>query len=102
MKIFEPLKQRWVAWIWGLTPNCADMSRLASQSLEKALPLGLRLQMRLHFLICVWCNRYFKHLNFLHRAALRLEQGAGDLPGRGLSPEAKRRIVQRLQNMHRE
>ena len=102
MKIFEPPKQRCIAWIWGLTPNCADMSRLASQSLETALPLGLRLKMRLHFLVCVWCNRYFKQLTFLHEAALRLEQRAGDLPGRGLSPEAKRRIVQHLQNARGE
>ena len=102
MKIFEPLKQRWVAWIWGLTPNCADMSRLASQSLEKALPLGLRLQMRLHFLICVWCNRYFKQLKLLHQAAPHLEQRAGVLPGHGLSVEAKRRIVQHLQDVRGE
>ena len=102
MKAFEPLKQRCGAWIWSLTPNCADMSRLASQSLEKALPLGLRLKMRLHFLVCVWCNRYFKQLKFLHQAAPHLEQRAGDLPGCGLPLEAKRRIVQHLQNAHGE
>jgi hypothetical protein len=98
MKAFEPLKQRCGAWIWSLTPNCADMSRLASQSLEKALPLALRLKMRLHFLVCVWCCRYRKQLKFLRQAAPDLEQHAGVLPGRGLSLEARRRIVQRLQN----
>jgi hypothetical protein len=102
MKFCEPVKQRCVAWIWGLTPNCADMSRLASQSLEKALPLRLRLKMRLHFLVCVWCNRYFKQLKFLHQAAPHLEQRAGVLPDHGLSVEARRRILQHLQNVRGE
>jgi hypothetical protein len=31
MKIFQPFKQRSVALIWGLTPNCADVARLASE-----------------------------------------------------------------------
>jgi hypothetical protein len=98
MKVFLPLKQRCVAWIWGLTPNCADMARLASESLDKALPLGLRLRMRLHFLVCVWCARYFKQLKFLRENAPHLEHRAIDLPGLRLSLEARRRIVQHLQN----
>ena len=100
MKIFQPFKQRSVALIWGLTPNCADVARLASESLDKGLPLGLRLRIRLHFLVCVWCARYFKQLKFLHEAALRVKQRASDLPGLRLSFEARRRIVQHLQNAH--
>jgi hypothetical protein len=34
------LKKRFVVWIWNHTPNCAQMSRLASQSFEEPLPLG--------------------------------------------------------------
>jgi hypothetical protein len=98
MKVFQLIKQRCVAWILGLTPNCADMARLASQSFDRGLPLGLHLRTQLHFLVCVWCARYFKQLKFLHQAALHLEQRAIDLPGLRLSLEAKRRIVQHLQN----
>jgi hypothetical protein len=100
MKTFQPFKQRSVALILGLTPDCADMARLASESLDKALPLYLRLRMRLHFLVCVWCARYFKQLKFLHEAALHLERRAIDLRGLRLSLEARRRIVQHLQNAH--
>jgi len=97
MKIVELLKKRWAVWIWNHTPNCAEMSRLASQSFERSLPLGTRLKMRLHYLICVWCSRYLKHLTFLHAAARRLN-GHLNLPAaRGLSVEASRRMVQRLQ-----
>jgi hypothetical protein len=78
------------------------MSRLASQSLEKRLPFGLRLKIRLHLLLCVWCSRYFKQLRFLHHAALHMEQQAGGLPGRRLSVEARRRIVQHLEDVRGE
>ena len=96
MKLFELLKTGWLVWVWNHTPNCADMSRLASQSLEQRLPLGTRLRMRLHYVICVWCQRYFKQLRFLHEAAPHFDEHAGIFPRRGLSVEARRRIVQRL------
>ena len=97
MKIIESLKQRWVVWVWNHTPNCAEMSRLASQSFEEPLPLGTRFKMWLHYLICVWCSRYVKHLNFLHAAAPRFEEHLHLPAARGLSVAAKQRIVQRLQ-----
>jgi hypothetical protein len=97
MKILEFLKLRFISWVWEHTPNCADMSRLASRSLEQSLPLSTRLRMRLHYLICDWCKRYLKHLRFLHKAAPHFEEHAGVLPSRGLSAEARQRILQRLQ-----
>ena len=97
MKIVESLKKRWVVWVWNHTPNCAEMSRLASQSFEQALPLGARFQMWLHYLVCVWCSRYLKHLKFLHGAAPQLDEHLNLPAARVLSAEAKQRIVQRLQ-----
>ena len=97
MTIVESLKKRVVTWVWNHTPNCADMSRLASQSFEQCLPLRTRFKMRLHYVICVWCKRYLKHLKFLRVAAPRRDEHADLPPARGLSAEAKRHIVQRLQ-----
>ncbi len=99
MKILMPLKTRWVVWVWNYTPNCAEMSRLASRSLEQPLSMHTRLKMRLHYLICAWCKRYFTHLRFLHEAAPHFDEHAGTLPVRSLSVEARRRIMQRLQGM---
>jgi hypothetical protein len=96
MKFLEALKTRWVVWVWQHTPTCAEMSRLASQSLDRPLPLGLRLRMRLHYVICVWCARYLKHLRFLHRAAPRLVEHEHPHLSRPLSAEAKQRMVQKL------
>jgi hypothetical protein len=98
MKIFELLKKRWIAWVWHLTPNCAEMSRLASQSSEAPPPLGVRFKIQLHYLICVWCSRYAKHLKYLRAAAPRLDE---HLPGtHGLPVEARQRIARRLQAMN--
>jgi hypothetical protein len=97
MKIVESLKKPWVLWVWNHTPNCAEMSRLASQSFENPLPLGTRFKMRLHHVVCVWCSRYWKHLKFLRAAAPRLKEHLSLSAARGLSVEAKQRIVKRLQ-----
>ena len=97
MKPFASLKTRFVVWVWNHTPTCAEMSRLTSRALEQPLTLRMRVKMRLHFVICAWCRRYLKHLKFLRTAARRFDEHL-DLPAaRGLSAEAKRRIVQRLQ-----
>ncbi len=101
MKWLQSLKMRWVVWVWNHTPNCAEMSRLASRSLEQPLPFRLRWRMRLHHLICVWCLRYEKHLRLLHHAAPGLADAPGTPAPRGLSPEARERILQRLREESR-
>jgi hypothetical protein len=97
MKMIESLKQRWILWVWNHTPSCAEMSRLTSQSFEQSPPLGMRLKMRLHYLICAWCRRYGRHLQFLRIAAARLDQHQHIPTALGLPAEAKQRIVHRLQ-----
>jgi hypothetical protein len=98
MKLVESLKMNWVKWVWAHTPNCAEMSKLASLSLDRELPLGLRLKMRLHHLICCWCKRYSKQLHFLRKAAPQLGEPFGNPPSRGLSADARHRILESIQN----
>jgi len=96
MNVIAAIKARWEVWVWQHTPHCTEVLQLASQSLEQSLSIRTRLKMRLHFLICVWCERYDKHLHFLHRACAHAGQHDETLPGRGLSAEARQRIVQHL------
>jgi hypothetical protein len=100
--MFEALKTRMGVWLLNHTPNCAEMSRLASRRLEQPPSLRLRLRMALHYFICVWCRRYSKHLQFLHRAAPRLDDRAGNAITRGLSAEAKQRMIERLKIVESE
>lgn len=92
----EAIKMQCAQWVWNHTPNCAEMSRLSSRSLEQPLSFRTRLKMRLHFLICVWCKRYQKHLQFLHRAAPQLTQQLDTAAHRPLTTEARERIKFRL------
>ena len=96
MKLLASLKLRWVAWVWKHTPDCKEMSRLSSLAFEQPPGFTLRLRMWLHHLICVWCRRYERQLKFLRRVAPRLEQEVETASSRGLSVEARRRIVERL------
>jgi hypothetical protein len=98
MKLFASLKMGWVQWVWRHAPNCAEMSRLSSQALDRKLSLGVRMRMRLHFLVCTWCRRYAKQLRFLHKTAPRLHEQTVESPARGLSPEARERIRKRVRD----
>jgi len=100
MNLLEALKVRWVVWVWKHTPDCAEMSRLASASLEQPLPLKTRLKIRLHYFICVWCERYQEHLKFLRQAAPRFPEQLDMASSRVLTAEAKRRMVRRLRAAH--
>ena len=98
MKLFASFKTKFVVWVWNHTPSCAEMSRLTSRTLEQPLTLKMRMRMRLHFVICTWCRRYFEQINFLHTTAPKLGLEPGELPARGMSAEAKQRIVQRIRS----
>ncbi|MCC4116263.1 zf-HC2 domain-containing protein [Aromatoleum toluclasticum] len=59
--------------------NCREVTRLISESQERALTLRERLSLMLHTMACSGCANYGKHLEFLRKTARRLrEGGAGD------------------------
>lgn len=51
---------------------------------------------RRRWVICIWCKRYFKQLEFLHRASPCLDEHLAAFAQRSLTAEAKGRIVTRL------
>jgi len=101
VKLIAFLKTTCVVWVWNHTPTCAEMSRLTSQALEQPITIKTRFKMRLHFVMCAWCRRYFEQINFLHEAAPRLGLELGEAPARGMSVEAKQRIMQRIRSEHK-
>lgn len=96
MKLLESIRRSWLLWVWRHTPNCREMSRLASRSLETPTPFALRLRMRLHHLICAWCQRYERQLRHLHDTAPGLAERPELSTARGLTPEARERMRRRL------
>ena len=84
------LKARVSNWFWSLTPTCKEVVRLTSEGRDHPLPLRTRIAMRIHYLICVWCERYRDQLGLL-RKAMKSCPEKGTERG-GLSSEARTRL----------
>jgi hypothetical protein len=93
--VIEPTnwwKTKVVMFIAEHTPKCHDITRLISESMERPLPLRTRIALRIHSLICVWCERYRDELGFLRKALNSCpEHGAEKMRG-GLSSDSRTRL----------
>lgn len=81
--------------------SCKDVTRLLSESMDHSLPLGKRVGVRLHLLVCKFCARYERQLLLIRETVRRLVT-TGDRPGESpretLSAEARERIRKALAN----
>ncbi len=48
-----------------LLPNCREMARLLSDSMDRSLPLHVRIRMYLHLRICGLCTQYKRQLQLI-------------------------------------
>ncbi len=81
--------------------SCKDVTKLLSESMDASLPIGKRIGVRLHLLICKFCLRYERQLLLIRETARRLaaiEDSYGSAAGDLLSEEAKERIRKSLRN----
>lgn len=96
MALLEPRNRaltKLVMLIARLTPPCHEMTRLLSASMDRTLPFGVRIRMRIHFMICDYCSRYSEHLKFIRRASKQLPDR---IPPARLSADARERIRRAL------
>ncbi|MCI0507854.1 MAG: zf-HC2 domain-containing protein [Gammaproteobacteria bacterium] len=54
--------------------NCKDITKKANGYLDKELPYFTRLQVKLHLLVCVHCQRYINQLRATIRALGKLKK----------------------------
>ncbi len=81
--------------------SCGDVTQLISESMDQSLPLGKRIGVRLHLLMCKFCARYERQLLLIRDTVRRLvgaEEIPGEPPWETLSEEAKERIRKSLRN----
>jgi hypothetical protein len=90
---FERLLESFIA---KRTPNCREVVRLLSQSMEVKLPVTTRIKIRFHYLICIWCYRYEKQLQALRRISSSLPEHVDDCSPETLPYSSKERIKQVL------
>ena len=55
--------------------SCKEISKLVSDSMDRQLPLGLRMELRLHLMMCRLCRTYCKQTVLL-RKILRLHDAS--------------------------
>jgi hypothetical protein len=77
--------------------SCKDVTQLISESMDTSLPVGKRIWVRIHLLMCKFCARYERQLLLIRETVRRLV-GTEDRTGESLSEEAKERIRNSLKN----
>jgi hypothetical protein len=91
-----------VKFIGERTPKCRQVVRILSQSMDSKLSLTMRIKLRLHYLICAWCQRYEKQLHELRKFASSVPDHLNDFSADTLSPTAKERMREALGKDRRE
>ena len=80
-----------VKFIGKHTPNCREMVRILSKSMDEPMPLMMRIEKRIHFLICCWCQRYEEQLHYIRETAKKFPEHADEASDVPVSNEAKER-----------
>jgi hypothetical protein len=90
------LKTRFANLVWRITPNCRQVTRLASEELDRPLPPGLRARLGLHRRFCPHCARYARQLEVLCEATRRLPEDLEESAEPALTEDAKARMKRAL------
>jgi hypothetical protein len=75
--------------------RCREVSKLVSESMERRLPFGLRMQVWMHLMLCRLCAGFARQVHLLRRAARQNPERLAGTPSAAeatLSPEARERI----------
>ena len=60
--------------------------------MEKKLPLLMRLKLRIHYLMCSFCERYMKQLKYIRQVSREFPNKIGEVSDASLSAEAKEQM----------
>jgi Putative zinc-finger len=80
--------------------NCKQVSRLASQSMERKLSYRERFALFLHLMVCDACTLFVGQLKLLRQAMQRVGKNVEQDTQIMLSAEARERIASKLESNH--
>jgi len=83
---------KYIGLICKVSPTCLEMARLISAQQDRELPWLTRFRMRLHYGICVGCERYREQLMLLRKVSRRFPETTARHSPERLSTETKKRI----------
>jgi hypothetical protein len=64
--------------------------------MDKDLPLITRIKLRIHYLMCCFCERYAKQLKYMRTVAREFPEKIGEISDAKLPTEAKERLKKAL------
>jgi hypothetical protein len=81
-----------VLLICRFTPTCPEVVRILSQGMDEDLSLGTRIKLRIHYLMCSFCERYAKQLKYMRTVAREFPEKVGEVSDATLPADAKQRM----------
>ena len=81
-----------VLLICRFTPTCPEVVRILSLGMDKELSLIMRLKLRIHYLMCSFCERYMKQLKYIRQVSREFPEKIGDVSDASLPADAKERM----------
>ncbi len=81
-----------VLLICRFTPTCPEVVRILSLGMDKQLSLMMRMKLRIHYLMCSFCERYMKQLKYIRQVSRQFPDKIGEVSDASLSADAKEQI----------
>jgi len=78
-----------VKFLGKVTPNCDEVARLASESLDRDLFFREKIGVRFHTTICAWCVRYEEQIHKVREELRKNAEYFDDTGDTSLSEESK-------------
>ena len=67
-----------------------------SLGMDKELSLMMRIKLRIHYLMCSFCERYMKQLKYIRQVSREFPDKIGEISDAKLPTEAKERLKEAL------
>jgi hypothetical protein len=64
--------------------------------MDKQLSLMMRMKLRIHYLMCSFCERYMKQLKYIRQVSREFPGKIGEISDATLPAEAKQRLKEAL------
>jgi hypothetical protein len=81
-----------VLLICRFTPTCPEVVRILSLGMDKELSLMPRIKLRIHYLMCSFCERYMKQLKYIRQVSREFPEKIGEASDASLPADAKQRM----------
>jgi hypothetical protein len=81
-----------VLLICRFTPTCPEVVRILSLDMDRELSLMTRIKLRIHYLMCSFCERYMKQLKYIRQVSREFPEKIGEVSDASLPADAKERM----------